>query len=209
VIENDVNLAAMAERAAGAAAGADDFVLVWLGGGLGLATVIGGQLHRGTAGAAGGIGYLPVHGAPLHTDITLPDNGGFQLLAGGAAVRALAADHRFAAATAAEAVRAAVSAASSVFLDELAHRVAVGVASVCVVLDPGLVVLGGEVGRAGGAALASRVAAEVARICPARPRVVPTGVPGEPVLRGAMLAAVAQARTALLASVAGPGTSPR
>jgi predicted NBD/HSP70 family sugar kinase len=204
VIENDVNLAAMAERAAGAAASAEDFVLVWLGGGLGLATILGGQLHRGTAGAAGEIGYLPVHGAPLHTDITLPDNGGFQLLAGAAAVRALAARHGFAAPTAAEAVRAAVSAASSPFLDELAHRVAVGVASVCVVLDPGLVVLGGEVGRAGGAALASRVAAEVARICPARPRVVPTGVPDEPVLRGAMLAAVDQARTALLASVADP-----
>ena len=72
VIENDVNLAAMAERAAGAATGADDFVLVWLGGGLGLATMLGGQLHRGTAGAAGEIGYLPVHGAPLHTDIRHP-----------------------------------------------------------------------------------------------------------------------------------------
>src|SRR5579863_1158021 len=208
VIENDVNLAAMAERAAGAAAGADDFVLVWLGVGLGLATMLGGRLHRGTAGAAGEIGYLPVHGAPLHTDIRHPASGGFQSLAGGAAVRALAARHGFEAPTAAAAVQAAVtggSAAAAAFLDELAERVAVGVASVCVVLDPGLVVLGGEVGRTGGAALASRVAAGVARICPARPRVVPTGVPGEPVLRGAMLAAVDQARTALLASVADPG----
>ena len=217
VIENDVNLAAMAEQAVGAATEADDFVLVWLGGGLGLATMLGGRLHRGTAGAAGEIGYLPVHGAPLHTDITLPDNGGFQLLAGGAAVRALAAGYGFPAPTAAEAVQAAVAAqaaasaasaepaASAVFLDDLAQRVAVGVASVCVVLDPGLVVLGGEVGRAGGAALAARVAAGVAAICPARPRVVPTGVPGEPVLRGAMLAALDQARAALLASVADPG----
>jgi predicted NBD/HSP70 family sugar kinase len=207
VIENDVNLAAMAERAAGAATGADDFVLVWLGGGLGLAIMLGGRLHRGTAGAAGEIGYLPVHGAPLHTDITLPHSGGFQLLADGAAVRALAAHHGFEAPTAAEAVQAAVSAASAgsaAFLDELAQRVAVGVASVCVVLDPGLVVLGGEVGRAGTTALAARVAAGVAAICPARPRVVPTGVPGEPVLRGAMLAAVDQARAALLASVADP-----
>jgi hypothetical protein len=78
------------------------------------------------------------------------------------------------------------------------------VASVCVVLDPGLVVLGGEVGRAGGTVLADRVAAAVASICPSRPRVVPTGVPGEPVLRGAMLAALGQARAALLASVADP-----
>jgi predicted NBD/HSP70 family sugar kinase len=203
VIENDVNLAAMAERAAGAAAGADDFVLVWIGGGLGLATILGGRLHRGTAGAAGEIGYLPVHGAPLHTDIRHPASGGFQALAGGSAVRALAAEYGFAAATPAEAVQAAIV-GSEAFLDELAHRVAVGVASVCVVLDPGLVVLGGEVGRAGGAALAARVAADVAGICPARPRVVPTGVPDEPVLRGAMLAAVAQARAALLASVADP-----
>jgi predicted NBD/HSP70 family sugar kinase len=208
VIENDVNLAAMAERVAGAATGADDFVLVWLGVGLGLATILGGRLHRGTAGAAGEIGYLPVHGAPLHTDIRHPASGGFQSLAGGAVVRELAARHGFPAATAAEAVQAAVSApsaGSSAFLDELAQRVAVGVASVCVVLDPGLVVLGGEVGRAGGAALASRVAAAVAAIWPSHPQVVPTGVPDEPVLRGAMLAAVDQARAALLASVADPG----
>ncbi len=224
VIENDVNLAAMAERAAGAAVGADDFVLVWLGGGLGLATILGGQLHRGTAGAAGEIGYLTVHGAPLPSDVRHPASGGFQWLAGGSAVRALAASYGFTAPTAAEAVRSAVAHAgttpaetradasqpgapqstSSPFLDDLAHRVAVGVASVCVVLDPGLVVLGGEVGRAGGDALASRVAAEVAGICPARPRVVPTGVPDEPVLRGAMLAAVGLARAALLASVADP-----
>jgi predicted NBD/HSP70 family sugar kinase len=214
VIENDVNLAAMAERAAGAATGADDFVLVWLGGGLGLATMLGGQLHRGTAGAAGEIGYLPVHGAPLHTDIRHPASGGFQSLAGGAAVRALAARYGFGAPTAAEAVQAAVAAQAAdsgpgpgAFLDDLAQRVAVGVASACVVLDPGLVVLGGEVGRAGGTALADRVAAGVAAVCPARPRVVPTGVPGEPVLRGAMLAAVDQARAALLASVAGPSSA--
>jgi predicted NBD/HSP70 family sugar kinase len=211
VIENDVNLAAMAERADGAAADADDFVLVWLGVGLGLATILGGRLHRGTAGAAGEIGYLPVHGAPLHTDIRHPASGGFQSLAGGSAVRELATKHGFAAPTPAEAVQAALSGTAGAtadnaeaFLGELAHRVAVGVAAVCVVLDPGLVVLGGEVGRAGGTALADRVAAAVASIWPSRPRVVPTGVQGEPVLRGAMLAAVAQARAALLASVADP-----
>jgi predicted NBD/HSP70 family sugar kinase len=208
VIENDVNLAAMAERAVGAAAGADDFVLVWLGIGLGLATILGGRLHRGTAGAAGEIGYLPVHGAPLHTDVRHPASGGFQSLAGASAVRALAAEHGFTAQTAAEAIQAALDPGSggpgAAFLDELARRVAVGVASVCVVLDPGLVVLGGDVGQAGGAALADRVAAAVAGIWPARPRVVPTGVSGEPVLQGAMLAAVAQARAALLASVADP-----
>ena len=64
-IENDVNLAAMAERAVGAAVGFDDFVLVWVGVGVGLATILGGRLHRGVGGAAGEIGYLPVPGVPL------------------------------------------------------------------------------------------------------------------------------------------------
>jgi len=48
------------------------------------------------------------------------------------------------------------------------------------------------------------VAAEVGRISPAHPQVVPTAVTGQPVLRGAILAAVEMARGELLASVAGP-----
>ena len=81
---------------------------------------------------------------------------------------------------------------------------ATGVAAISVVLDPGLVVLGGDVGLAGGIELAERVASEVGRICPARPTVVPSAVTGGPVLRGAILAAVDQARSELLDSVATP-----
>ena len=221
IIENDVNLAAMAERACGAAQGLDDFVLVWIGVGLGMSAFLGGKVHRGAAGAAGEIGYLPVPGAPLPEDVRHPANGGLQSLVGASVVRMLAGVFGFAAPTAEQAVRAAVAAAAdhhtsangnggrtsgpaartNEFLGELARRVATGVASVAVVLDPGLVVLGGDVGLAGGAALANRVAAEVARICPASPRVVPTAVTGPPVLCGAMLAAVDQARTDLLDSV--------
>jgi len=209
-MENDVNLAAMAERAVGAASGADDFVLVWIGLGLGLATVLGGQLHRGVAGAAGEIGYLPVPGVPLPQDIGHPATGAFQSLVGAPAVLPLAASFGFERPTAGAAVHDAVTAAAAgdqragQFLGELAGRVATGVAAISVVLDPGLVVLGGEIGRAGGAVLADRVAAEVGRICPAQPEVVPTAVDGRPVLRGAVLAAVDQARRELLASVAAP-----
>ncbi|MGH3276210.1 MAG: ROK family transcriptional regulator [Streptosporangiaceae bacterium] len=214
-IENDVNLAAMAERSVGAAIAEDNFVLVWIGVGLGLATVLRGQLHRGVGGAAGEIGYLPVPGVPLPQDVTHPATGAFQSLVGGQAVLPLAARHGFTGVTPGTAVRAAVTAAragspaGTAFVTELAARVATGVAAISVVLDPGLVVLGGEVGRAGGCALASQVAAEVGRICPARPRVVPTAVAGGPVLCGAILAAVDQARANLLDSVATPQpTSP-
>jgi predicted NBD/HSP70 family sugar kinase len=214
LIENDVNLAAMAERANGAAAGLDDFAFVWLGVGLGLATVIGGEVRRGFGGAAGEIGWMPVHGAPLPVGNEHPGKAGLQSLAGGLAVQALAAEYGFRAATAADAIAAAVAELSRVaergrpgdsraaaFLDELAQRVSIGVAAVCVVLDPSLVVLGGAVGRAGGAELAARVAAEVARICLARPTVLPTAVADEPVLRGALQAALVQARARLLGSL--------
>jgi predicted NBD/HSP70 family sugar kinase len=207
-IENDVNLAAMAEHAEGAAQGVDDFVLVWMGVGLGLATIMGGRLYRGAKGAAGEIGYLPVPGAALPEDLTHPAAGGFRSLADGGQVRALAARCGFTGTAAGEAAAAAASAAEAgdargeEFLAELATRVAVGVAAVAVMLDPGLVVLGGEVGQACGAALAGRVSAEVARICPVTPDVMATAVPRAPVLRGALLAAVDQARDGLLESVA-------
>src|SRR5260370_25052347 len=80
VIENDVNLAAMAEPADGAAADADDFVLVWLGAALGLATLLGGRPHRGTSGAAGEIGSSPVRRPPPHTDPRHPACGGIHSL---------------------------------------------------------------------------------------------------------------------------------
>lgn len=208
VIENDVNLAAMAERADGAAAGLDDFAFVWLGTGLGLAAVINGQVRRGVGGAAGEIGWMPVHGAPLPAGNEHPSKAGLQALAGGHAVQALAAEHGFHSPTAADAVTAALADLAvapggngAAFIDELAHRVSIGVAAVCVVLDPGLVVLGGTVGKAGGAELAARVAAEVPRLCLARPTIVSTSVPGEPVLLGAMQAALAHARAGLLGSL--------
>jgi predicted NBD/HSP70 family sugar kinase len=203
VIENDVNLAAMAERTDGSAAGQDDFAFVWLGGGLGLATVIGGTVLRGSGGAAGEIGWLPVHGTMLPSGDEHPGKAGLQALAGGWAVQALAAEHGFGGGAPDEAVARAVAAGAGgrAFLDEVAHRVSIGVAAICTVLDPGLVVLGGPVGRAGGGQLAARVADEVPRICLARPTVVPTRVGNEPVLRGAMLAALAQARSGLLGSL--------
>jgi predicted NBD/HSP70 family sugar kinase len=207
-IENDVNLAALAERAEGAAVGVEDFVLLWVERGVGLAVVLGGRLHRGRSGSAGEIGYLPVPGVPTAGDVrAVPGRppalaGGLQSLISAEAVAEFAEPYGFAGGTAADAVRAAVKSGPSgaAFLDELAHRLALGVASVCVVLDPALVVLNGEVGRAGGDELTGRVEEAVARICPIRPEVVVSRVRGRPVLRGAVLAALDQAREEIFAS---------
>ncbi|GAA5053841.1 putative NBD/HSP70 family sugar kinase [Thermocatellispora tengchongensis] len=208
VIENDVNLAAVAEHSTGVAKGVDDFVLVWVGRGLGLAIMLGGRLHRGRSGSAGEIGYLPVPGVPLAEDVrAVPGRmpslaGGLGRLISADVVAELAETYGFTGASKAERVAAAVEAGApgEPLLDEIAARLALGVASVCVVLDPGLVVLGGEVSMAGGKALASRVEEAVARICPVRPEVVVSQVSGRPVLRGAVLAALDRAREEVFAS---------
>ncbi|MFE7122299.1 ROK family protein, partial [Streptomyces sp. NPDC057654] len=209
LLENEVNLAAVAEQRLGAVRDRDTFVLLWLGHGTGAAVVLGGRLHRGASGGTGEIGFLPVPGAAALPSATACD-GGFHSLAGSAAVCALAREHRLAAvpeaaglpdgAAAAEAaVRAAADAGErgAAFLDALADRVVLGAAALCAVLDPGCVVLGGESGRAGGAALAGRVERRLAGMSPLRTEVRATSVGGSAVLRGAVLTAMDAAHDAL------------
>ncbi|MFG6191015.1 ROK family transcriptional regulator [Nonomuraea sp. JJY05] len=62
ILENEVNLAAIAELRTGAAVGSEDFVLLWLDDGVGAAVVLGGRLRRGASGGAGEIGFLEVGG---------------------------------------------------------------------------------------------------------------------------------------------------
>jgi len=59
-IDNDVNLATVAEQEHGAGAGTDNFVFVSVGTGIGMGIVIDGELYRGSSGRAGEISYLPV-----------------------------------------------------------------------------------------------------------------------------------------------------
>lgn len=61
-VENETNLAALAEQRDGAAQDRDTFVLLWLGHGTGAAVVLDGTLRRGASGGTGEIGFLPVPG---------------------------------------------------------------------------------------------------------------------------------------------------
>lgn len=189
--DNDVNLAAIAERAHGVAGDAESFALVWFSGGLGLAIDLGGMLLRGSRGGAGEIGYMPVglgRGAD-RTDLTD--------LVGGPAVLALAAAHGIDAPT----PEAAVAAATAPFLDALAERIAYGLAAVAAVLDPPLIVLAGDVGRAGGEALADRVTAALRANTPLDTAIAVTGVDGDPVLLGAQVAAQHALREQIIATL--------
>ncbi|GAA2611888.1 ROK family transcriptional regulator [Streptomyces axinellae] len=208
-IENEANLAALAEQRQGVAADRDSFVLFWLGAGPGAAVVLDGRLRAGASGGAGEIGFLPVpgtdglpNGLPTATDC---DNG-FHSLVSGTAVRRLAAEHGVATpatgnltAEAEAAVRAAGAAGprGEAFLDAFAERIALGAAAVVAVLDPGCLVLGGELGHAGGPALATRVEAALARLSPLPTEVRPGHFGGTGVVHGALLAARSMAQQAL------------
>ncbi|NLU71520.1 ROK family transcriptional regulator [Streptomyces sp. HNM0575] len=63
VFENDIDLAALGEQAAGLGRDVRDFVYLSVGSGIGMGTVIDGRLHRGAHGAAGEIAFLLVDGA--------------------------------------------------------------------------------------------------------------------------------------------------
>jgi predicted NBD/HSP70 family sugar kinase/biotin operon repressor len=58
VVDNDANLGAMAEHQHGAGRGVADLLYVKLASGVGAGLVLGGRLHRGTAGLAGEIGHV-------------------------------------------------------------------------------------------------------------------------------------------------------
>jgi predicted NBD/HSP70 family sugar kinase len=202
VIDNDVNLAATAERMHGAATNARSFVLVWIGRGPGSAVMIGDQLLRGAAGKAGEIGWMPVPGAPVGDGILDRSRGGigaaFQTLVGWRAVQELADTHNISFGTIKETMEAATANADgATFLDELAHRIALGVASICTVLDPELIVLGSDVGTAGGDELADRVQQAIPNMCLAKPQVKPSTIPDKPVLHGALHTALDRARQRL------------
>lgn len=195
-VDNDANLAAVAERRHGVGAGTDSFALLWLGHGLGLAIDQAGTLLRGARGGAGEIGYMPAQPgrAPRGAPVDLQD------LAGGPAVVTLAAEFGLRARTPVAAMAAATATdAPPGFLATLGERIAFGLAAVVAVLDPPLVVLAGEVAQAGGERLRDAVAAAMHE--PLQTEIAITAVDDDAVLLGALDAGLTALRESLLSSL--------
>jgi predicted NBD/HSP70 family sugar kinase len=198
-IDNDVNLAAIAERSCGAGVDRSGFALLWIGEGLGIALDIAGAVHRGVSGGAGEIGYLPIpHGA---VDLD-PAANDLQELIGATAVRKIARAHGVHKRSYLELVAAlAEHPQIDAVLAELAPRIAVGVVPVLAVLDPESVILGGPIGSLGGPRLAELVQASIRHASRWTPQIEATAVPDQPVLRGARELLLAEVRTALFNQV--------
>lgn len=133
VVENDVNMATMAEHRLGAAQFADDAVFVLLGHRMSAGLVLGGRLYRGHNFSAGELARLR---PPPLTD---EDSGYFY------------APEIFGDSGPEEVMRRAAGGDDEArrLVRVFAERLAVGVASVGAALDPVMIVVGGGVSRAG------------------------------------------------------------
>jgi predicted NBD/HSP70 family sugar kinase len=173
-IENDVDAAAVAERDHGHGRDVSTFAFVSVGTGIGMGLVLDGKLHRGAHGAAGEIAFLPLPSGPL------------EATASAAAVVA-AARQRGARLRTARSVFEAAAAGDGPAREIVAAEAAVvahALASIVVVVDPELIVLGGGIGRAPG--FAEEVSSQLARISPVVPDVRPTALGEDAVVDGCL-----------------------
>ena len=159
-VENDVNLAAVGERARGIAHDARDFVFIAMGTGVGAGIYIEGSLHHGATWSAGEIGYLPVAGMPRET-MRLDGTGQLERVIGGAgiedawraildrerlaepALRKLRASHIF---DLAGDLAAEGQVLATEIVESTARILADAISILGLLYDPKLVVLGGGVG---------------------------------------------------------------
>ncbi|MHB1171624.1 MAG: ROK family transcriptional regulator [Lacisediminihabitans sp.] len=147
-VDNDANLGALAELQSGAARGKESTLFIDVSHGLGAGVILNGKVYRGHNGGAGEFGHMTINeNGPL---CRCGNRGCVEAIAGGPAIldslrstsgalklhdvviRALTGDPHC--------IRA---------IADAGRHLGVAVASVCNLLDPEHVVVGGELGRAG------------------------------------------------------------
>ena len=141
-IENDVNLAALAESIHGQAGRHESFAYFHIGTGAGLATILNGKLHRGFHGAAGELAYLLTA-----TGV----DGRVRALEDVVSARALTASARelgLVNPTPEAVLQLAASGdpAARQVIDRFVEGISAAVIAINAVLDPECVVLGGGIG---------------------------------------------------------------
>ena len=186
-VDNDANLAALAEQRHGAARGAADVVMLTLGTGIGGGLVLGGELYRGRGGSAGELGHMVVDfdGAPCSPGC--PNRGCLETVASGTAIGQEGAeaarrlpDSALGRAAAAGPITGLLvtslaldgdSAAADV-LATVGRRLGAGLSSIVNAFDPEIVVIGGGAVASGELLLAPAREEMLTRVLPtSRPEV--------------------------------------
>ena len=150
-IDNDGNVAAIAEWAFGAGRGTSHLVMLTLGTGIGGGLVLDGRPYRGAVGAGAELGHIVVEHDGPPCQGTCTGRGHLEAVASGTAADAVAARLLGAGATAHDLValgRAGDVRAAGALAD-LGRRLGSGIGTLVNVLEPEVVVIGGGFAAAG------------------------------------------------------------
>ena len=181
-VDNDANMAALAEHRAGAAVGCSEVVVLTIGTGIGGGLILGGELYHGGIGAAGELGHMVIEmdGPPLPGQLPQPrlpggDGLGHRARPGGRADRRERPDSALAAALAEGRALAGPVVTELAYdgdeaaiqvLELIGTRLGVGIANFVNIFNPEVVVIGGGVMAAGDLLLEPARATVAARALP-------------------------------------------
>ncbi len=164
-VDNDANLAALAEHRFGAAQEASNAVMLTIGTGIGGGLIIDGRVYRGSTGAGAELGHTVIEADGPECQGNCPNRGCVESLASGTALareavavaerspdsvlgRALAGGSDLEGGEVTEAALAGDEPARGV-LELIGTRIGVALSSFANVFDPDVIVIGGGVSAAG------------------------------------------------------------
>ena len=184
-LNNDAELGALGEWAAGAGRGEGNLAYIKVGTGIGAGLLLDGQIYRGVTGSAGEIGHLTIdENGPV---CTCGNHGCLEAIAGG---RAIALQAQEAVRKGKRTQMAAIQPVESISVREVATaarqgdllaqqilakagtHIGIAIAGLINLFNPGMVVVGGGVARTGDLLLEPMRQAVQTRSLPASTRVV-------------------------------------
>lgn len=164
-IDNDANVAALAEARAGAGKGCREMVMVTVGTGIGGGIIIGGRVYRGATGSGAELGHMVIDVNGPKCPGACPNYGCFEVMASGTALKRYATEEALAepdsllgrAAAAGEDLNGALLSrlaaeedkASLAVYRKLGFYLGVGITSLVNIFNPEVFVIGGGVINAG------------------------------------------------------------
>jgi glucokinase len=164
-VDNDGNVAALAEHRAGSGVGASDMLLIGLGTGIAGGIVLGGEIYRGWIGSGAELGHMVIDMNGPRCQGNCPNHGCFEAMASGTALKreareigaqrpesrlgqALSAGHEIDGALVTELAYDGDAAAIDV-LNLIGERLGVALSSFVNIFNPEVIVVGGGVMAAG------------------------------------------------------------
>ncbi len=164
-LDNDANVAALAEHRFGAARGATNAVLLTIGTGIGGGLIINGELYRGSTGAGAELGHMVIDIDGPKCQGACPSYGCAETMASGTALaregreaaeqapdsalgKALAAGEQFNGRVVTEAAQAGDEVAVGV-VESIGRNLGAHITGLVNAFDPDVVVVGGGVAAAG------------------------------------------------------------